>query len=126
MNSKVVKLKSFETHRLEVVAGHLKDAWLHVMAEKPLPGGVRYTPTDDIFKEIAQYLEGAHVLDEAPASHYHALYNAVSSSMKVQDADGIAFRDYRGPVSGPVAEIREHLLDAFSHTQSKQPEEPHD
>lgn len=127
MGGKVVRIKSFEKYRTEVISGHLKDAWLHVMAETPLPGGIRYTPTDEIFKRLVEYLENSGALDDGFEQPYLILLSAANRALDVKDPTDMKLRDVEfQSLNGHCAHIQRFLMDGIRKADHHhKPEETH-
>lgn len=96
------------------IAGHLKDAWLHVMSDAPLATGGTAIPTDKAFEKMARYVWAhADIDDDGFGDSYAHMRECVEKALDVRDEGGNTLRDYTFGQGGFVKEMQFHLLEAL-------------
>lgn len=93
-----------------IMAGHMKDAWLHVMGTVP-PA----IPSDSEFVNMASYiLSNDDNIDDGYRAAYYRIKECVQKALDVRDPDGSSLREYNFTAPGFIKELQGYLLSAIN------------
>lgn len=114
-------------HLLKRLAGHLKDAWLHMIADRP--SASPYTPSQSAFIDMAAYIYSKAIIvgsrngDSADdfESAYLVLQSAVEKALDVRDEAGNMLRDYKFNNAGSISILQECLMNGLKDAEDLLP-----